>query len=147
MKTIFICGLGQKEEVFLKVKASSAYFKESHILSFNRQLSGEIDYPALYRYFESKIEKLSENEDVKLVGLSLGGALSLDYAIKNPKKINSMVLIAPQYKMPRFLMKFQSLLFRIFPKKIFEKDGISKASLLGLLASMAEKFLNNPVSF
>lgn len=34
-------------------------------------------------------------------------------------------------------MKFQSFLFRLFSKKIFEKDGISKASLLGLLASMS----------
>lgn len=39
MKTIFICGLGQAEEDFLGVKESSLFFKESSILSFNKQLT------------------------------------------------------------------------------------------------------------
>lgn len=138
MKTIFICGPGQSEEDFLGVKESSLFFKESPILSFNKQLAKPIDYLTLYRYFESEVEHISEGETCNLIGLSPGGVLALDYAMKNAEKVNSMVLIAPRYKMPKFLMKFQSALFHLFPKKVFEKKGISKSALLGLLASMTK---------
>ena len=35
---------------------------------------------------------------LNLCGLSLGAVLALNYAIDFPKKVNSLILIAPQYE-------------------------------------------------
>ena len=66
------------------------------------------------------------DEKIDLCGLSLGGVLSLNYAIEYPHKINSLVLIAPQYKMPVNLLKVQNLLFRFMPKAAFQSTGFEK---------------------
>ena len=41
-----------------------------------------------------------------------GAVLALNYAIDFPQKAGSLVLIAPQYDMPKFLLKVQNVLFK-----------------------------------
>lgn len=51
----------------------------------------------IYAVLEQWIESLTLNEQFCLVGHSLGGNLSLQYALNNPQRLNGMVLIDPFY--------------------------------------------------
>lgn len=73
---------------------------------------------------------------VDLCGLSLGAILALNFALDNPEKIQSLVLIGAQYKMPKGLLKFQNAIFKFVPKKMFEKMGIAKKDVITLTNSM-----------
>ena len=73
-----------------------------------------------------------------LCGLSLGAVLALDYAIRRPEKIAGLVLIAPQYKMPRTLLRLQNFLFRLMPEGAFAGAGMGKGDTIRLTTSMME---------
>lgn len=49
-----------------------------------------------------------------------------------------LVLIAPQYKMPKGLLKFQNLMFRFMPEKAFADMGMKKRDFIALTNSMLE---------
>ncbi len=67
-----------------------------------------------------------------LCGLSLGGVLALQYTIEHPEKVNSLVLIAAQYKMPAKLLKPQNSFFRFMPKSSFQQTGFGKREFMEL---------------
>ena len=73
-----------------------------------------------------------------LCGLSLGGVLALHYAIDHPQKVRSLVLIAAQYRMPKALLRFQNIVFRLMPKSMFQQTGFGKADFLRLCQTMME---------
>ena len=52
----------------------------------------DVTYSALYSSFAEYCNKL--DEPINFCGSSLGGVLALNYAIENPMKVNSLVLIA-----------------------------------------------------
>ena len=55
-------------------------------------LSEEISYEGLYRGWEQNCQKLPGR--LHLCGLSLGAVLALDYTIRHPQRVESLVLIA-----------------------------------------------------
>lgn len=73
---------------------------------------------------------------VYLCGLSLGAVLCLDYAAHYPERVAGLTLFAPQYKMPAFLLRVQSLIFRLMPEKQFSGSGLTKKQFLSLTGSM-----------
>ncbi len=75
---------------------------------------------------------------INLCGISLGGILALNYAIQNPERVNSLVLIATQYKIPKLLFSVQNIVFRFIPKSKFNSLGISKRDLIELTKSMKQ---------
>lgn len=97
---------------------------------------GAPDYPALYAALEDYAGALPE--PVLLCGLSLGAVLALDYAIRRPEKIAGLVLVAPQYKMPRALLRLQNAVFRMMPERAFAQTGLGKRVILRLTASMMD---------
>ena len=64
--------------------------------------------------------------------------MALNYAIDHPERVKALVLIAPQYKMPRTLLKLQNILFRFMSKSAFSQTGFQKADFIRLCRSMAE---------
>lgn len=76
------------------------------------------------------------SEPFRICGLSLGAILALDFTIRHGDKVDSLVLIGAQYKVPRLLMDFQNLLFRCMPQKAFDGMGISKDNIMKLSRSM-----------
>ena len=78
------------------------------------------------------------SEPLNLCGLSLGSVLALNYAIDFPQKVNSLVLIAPQYDMPKFLLKVQNVLFKFMPESQFKDIGLKKNDFITLTNSMAD---------
>lgn len=73
-----------------------------------------------------------------MCGLSLGAVLALNYAIVFPQRVKSLILIAPQYNMPKFLLKVQNVLFKFMPKSQFEDIGLTKKDFITLTNSMAD---------
>lgn len=96
----------------------------------------EATYKKLYEGFSRICSKI--DEPVDLCGLSLGGVLALNYAIEHPEKVNSLVLIATQYKMPKGLLKLQNILFRFMPKSMFQSTGFGKKEFIRLCKTMME---------
>lgn len=102
---------------------------------------GAPDYPALYAALEDYAGALPA--PVLLCGLSLGAVLALDYAIRRPERVAGLVLVAPQYKMPRALLRLQNAVFRMMPERAFAQTGLGKRDILLLTASMMDLDLRN----
>lgn len=134
LKYIFVHGLGQTEKSWDSMVLKLA---KNQVLCPNLQsllYSEEITYEKLYDCFKEYCNGLSE--PLNLCGLSLGGILALNYAIDFPAKVNSLVLIGIQYKMPKLLLKIQNLVFRFMPKSLFVGMGFSKSDFINLTNSM-----------
>ena len=58
-------------------------------------------------------------------------------------KVNSLVLIAAQYKMPKGLFKFQNFIFGFMPAKMFEETGFSKKDFITLSKTMMDIDFSN----
>ena len=102
---------------------------------------GAPDYPALCAALEDYAGALPE--PVLLCGLSLGAVLALDYAIRCPERVAGLVLVAPQYKMPRALLRLQNAVFRMMPERSFAQTGLGKRDILRLPASMMDLDFRN----
>ena len=135
MNHIFLHGLGQNS---LSWNKTISFLKDKqHVVCpdlYSFFKSNVVTYENLYQAFSKYCNNLSEPLD--LCGLSLGAVLSLNYAIDNPKKINSLILIAPQYNMPKTLLKIQNIIFHFMPNSAFSKIGLTKKSFMELTNSM-----------
>ena len=137
MKYLYLHGLGQKPDSWNKVIKETKVSESSISLSLAGMLEGKsATYKELYSEFSSECDK--ENEAIVLCGLSLGAVLALNYAIDHPDKVKALVLIAAQYKMPKKLLKFQNMLFRLMPNSMFRQIGFKKADVISLCDTMAE---------
>lgn len=103
MKQIYVHGLGQTSESW-KNTIIRLKNKEQIICPNLADLvqTGGVSYGRLYLAFSELCNQLGESID--LCGLSLGSVLALNYAINYPDRVHSLVLIAPQYKMPKRLL-------------------------------------------
>lgn len=137
MCTIYLHGLGQKpvswEKVIVQLESAgcSACPDLTEIC-----MGKEATYKNLYEGFSQICSEYDEQID--LCGLSLGGVLALNYAVDHPEKVNSLVLIAAQYKMPKGLLKMQNVLFRFMPKSMFRQTGFGKKEFIRLCKTMME---------
>ena len=137
MKYLYLHGLGQKPDSWDRVIKETKVSGSSISLSLAGMLEGkDVTYSELYSAFSEECDK--ENEAIVLCGLSLGAVLALNYAIDHPDKVKALVLIAAQYKMPKKLLKFQNMLFRLMPNSMFRQIGFKKADVISLCGTMAE---------
>ena len=97
-------------------------------------------YEKIYLAFEKYVDDFSD--PIHLCGISLGAVLALHYTLDHADKVSSLVLIAPQYKMPKLLLRFQNIVFRIMPDSLISKDGIAKQDIIQLTNSMKFWILN-----
>ena len=126
MKYIFVHGLGQNASSWDKTKECLADKLEMvipELSEFIRQ--GNCTYSKIYSSFCEYCNDFSE--PVHLCGLSLGAVLALNYAIDFPQKAGSLVLIAPQYDMPKFM-----------PESQFKDIGFYKKDFITLTKSMED---------
>lgn len=133
MKTVLIHGLGQDASAWKDV---IPLLPDKNVMTMDlSELIGSGTWQELSNGFAAQIDSLEE--PMCLCGISLGAVLALDYAAGNPGKVRSMLLIAPQYKMPVLLLKFQALLFRLMPQSSFAESGLSKKQFIALTTDMA----------
>ena len=94
------------------------------------------NYNEMYSSFCRYCNRFSE--PLNFCGLSLGAVLALNYAIDFPQKVSSLILIAPQYNMPKFLLKVQNVLFKFMPESRFKDIGLKKKDFITLTNSMMD---------
>lgn len=132
MKNILLHGLGQSAANWDTTLAGLNGGAERPELA--ALMENNVSYPALYMGFCKYCAQFPEK--VNLCGLSLGGVLALNYAAEHAERVNSLVLIAAQYKMPKALLRFQNALFRFMPNSSFKETGFGKAEFIALSKSM-----------
>jgi len=134
MHTVLIHGLGQSASAWDK---TSAALPDSEFLL--PELSGFIgggSWRELYGGFAAWLD--SKEAPLCLCGLSLGAVLALNYATEHPERVRSMLLIAPQFRMPRAMLSIQSAIFRVMPESSFNGLGFTKSQFISLTRDMAE---------
>lgn len=137
MKQIYIHGLGQTPDSWNEVVSrlnAAEYSVCPNLVELVR--GSEATYQNLYSAFSALCDEIGET--VSLCGLSLGGVLALNYAIDHPEKVESMILIATQYKMPKKLLKFQNVIFQFMPNSMFLQMGFGKNDFFKLCNTMME---------
>ena len=100
VKHIFIHGLGQGASSWDGV---TSFLEETIDIDcpelFALPGGSAVTYINLYKAFSDRYENYTE--PLCLCGLSLGGIIALNYAIDNPSKVQSLVLIGAQFKTPK----------------------------------------------
>ena len=135
MTYVFIHGLGQTSSSWDKVLAHLSTDIQIYRPCLSTIIKDKpITYENLYKAFEIECNRMEM--PLCLCGISLGAILALQYVVSNPQKVNSLVLIAPQYKTPRLLLSIQNIVFRILPQTAFGSMGFSKRDTIALTTSM-----------
>ena len=124
MKTILTHGLGQ---------TAGAWNKTTELLPQEDVLCPELSafigggsYGELYSGFRGYLDELGQ--PLFLCGLSLGD---------RPGSVRGLALAAPQFRMPKALLKFQGAVFRLMPEKSFAGSGLTKKQMISLTGDMA----------
>lgn len=133
IKTVFLHGLGQTAQDWKEVvkQLSSPNIDCPELFS---SMENNISYSQILANLEQQYADITD--PLCICGLSMGALLALDFAIRHGDKMDSLVLIGAQYKVPRLLIDFQNLLFRCMPNKVFDNIGVSKNNIIKLSHSM-----------
>ena len=137
MKYILLHGMGQNASSWDKTISYLPDATETVCPELSNFFSEDnCNYTKMYSSFCRYCNSFSE--PLNLCGLSLGAVLALNYAIDFPQKVSSLILIAPQYNMPKFLLKVQNVLFKFMPESQFKDIGFKKKDFITLTNSMAD---------
>lgn len=137
MKYILLHGMGQNASSWDKTISYLPDATETACPELSNFFSEDnCNYNKMYSSFCRYCNSFSE--PLNLCGLSLGAVLALNYAIDFPQKVSSLILIAPQYNMPKFLLKVQNVLFKLMPESQFKDIGFKKKDFITLTNSMAD---------
>ena len=133
MKTVLLHGLGQTAHDWDAVinRAALPDIDCPELLALTKE---ELTYSAVLAGLENRYADMEE--PFRICGLSLGAILALDYAIRHREKVDSLILIGVQIKVPTLLIDIQNRLFRCMPKKVFSDMGVSKENMIRLSHSM-----------
>ena len=104
MKYVFLHGMGQNAASWEKTISFLPEGTEAVCPELSDFFTeGSCYYSSMYAAFCDHCGGFSQS--LNLCGLSLGAVLALNYAIDFPQRVNSLILIAPQYDMPKFLIE------------------------------------------
>ena len=128
MKLIFLHGLGQSADSWKEVRNLLTDYPSEAIELFP---SGVSSYQkAKERVYQHLAQ---ETEPFVLIGLSLGAALTLELSSYNLPNLRALVLSGCPLKLAgNILFYVQLLIFKLLPKRVFEKQGADKALMVGV---------------
>ena len=145
MKYILLHGMGQNASSWDKTISYLPDTAETVCPELSNFFSeGNCNYNKMYSSFCRYCNSFSE--PLNFCGLSLGAVLALNYAIDFPDKVSSLILIAPQYNMPKFLLKVQNMLFKFMPESQFKDIGLKKKDFITLTNSMMDIDFTNSLN-
>ena len=126
MKLIFLHGLGQSAESWKEVQNLLTDYPSEAIELFP---SGVSSYQKVkervYQYLAQ------ETEPFVLIGLSLGAALALELSSYDLPNLRALILSGCPLKLSgNILFYLQLLIFKLLPKRVFEKQGADKALMV-----------------
>ena len=128
MKLIFLHGLGQSADSWKEVQDLLADYPSEAIELFPTGVG-------TYQEAKERIyQHLSEEtEPFVLVGLSLGAALALELSSSEIPNLQALVLSGCPLKLAGNIPFYiQLLIFKLLPKRIYEKQGADKALMVGV---------------
>lgn len=137
MKCILLHGLGQSPADWEKtIESIGTGLDVACPPVYDWLAGGDANFSRLYSGLEDYCRQF--DEPFVLCGLSLGAVLALRYTIEHGERLHSLILIGAQFSMPKKLLKFQNLLFRLMPKSAFTKIGLERSAVISLCSSMAD---------
>lgn len=128
MKLIFLHGLGQSAESWKEVQELLADYPSEALDLFPAGVGTcQEAKERIYQYLAK------ETEPFILVGLSLGAALALELSSYEIPNLQALVLSGCPLKLAGNIPFYiQLLIFKLLPKRIFEKQGADKALMVGV---------------
>ena len=128
MKLIFLHGLGQSADSWKEVQELLVDYPSEALELFP---SGVATYQeAKERIYQHLSE---ETEPFVLIGLSLGAALALELSSYDLPNLQALVLSGCPLKLAGNIPFYiQLLIFKLLPKRVFEKQGADKALMVGV---------------
>ena len=128
MKLIFLHGLGQSADSWKEVQELLVDYPSEALELFP---SGVATYQEskerIYQYLSK------ETEPFVLIGLSLGAALALELSSYDLPNLRALILSGCPLKLSgNILFYLQLLIFKLLPKRVFEKQGADKALMIGV---------------
>ncbi|WP_084342096.1 alpha/beta fold hydrolase [Streptococcus pneumoniae] len=128
MKLIFLHGLGQSAESWKEVRNLLTDYPSEAIELFP---SGVSNYQqAKERVYQHLAQ---ETEPFVLIGLSLGAALTLELSSYDLPNLRALILSGCPLKLAgNILFYLQLLIFKLLPKRVFEKQGADKTLMVGV---------------
>ncbi|MBM7643084.1 alpha/beta fold hydrolase [Streptococcus loxodontisalivarius] len=135
MKLLFLHGLGQTADSWHPVMKSLSGYDCQALELFDQ---GRL--PENLQIMQDKVKQAIEqsDEEVCLVGLSLGAMLALSMTELVSPKLKGIVSCAGQYQfVQNRAYKRQIFLFRLLPKGFFRKHGLDKLSMLTFYKSLS----------
>ena len=128
MKLIFLHGLGQSAESWKEVQELLADYPSEALDLFPTGITSYQE--AKERVYQHLAQ---ETEPFVLVGLSLGAALALELSSYDLPNLQALVLSGCPLKLAgNILFYIQLLIFKLLPKRVFEKQGADKALMVGV---------------
>ena len=128
MKLIFLHGLGQSADSWKEVQEFLVDYPSEALELFP---SGVATYQEAKERIYQYLSK--ETEPFVLVGLSLGAALALELSSYDLPNLRALVLSGCPLKLSgNILFYLQLLIFKLLPKRVFEKQGADKALMVGV---------------
>lgn len=128
MKLIFLHGLGQSADSWKEVQDLLADYPSEALDLFPSEVG---TYQEAKEHIYQHLSK--ETEPIVLVGLSLGAALALELSSYDLPNLQALVLSGCPLKLAGNIPFYiQSLIFKLLPKRIFEKQGADKSLLVGV---------------
>ncbi|CIT57256.1 putative alpha/beta superfamily hydrolase [Streptococcus pneumoniae] len=128
MKLVFLHGLGQSAESWKEVRNLLTDYPSEAIELFP---SGVSNYQkAKERVYQQLAQ---ETEPFVLIGLSLGAALALELSCYDLPNLRALILSGCPLKLSgNILFYLQLLIFKLLPKRVFEKQGADKTFIIGI---------------
>ena len=128
MKLIFLHGLGQSADSWKEVQDLLADYPSEALDLFP---SGVGTYQEAKERIYQHLSK--ETEPFVLVGLSLGATLALELSSFEIPNLQALVLSGCPLKLAGNIPFYiQLLIFKLLPKRIYEKQGANKALMVGV---------------
>ena len=128
MKLVFLHGLGQSAESWKEVQDILADYPSESLDLFP---SGVTSYQEAKVRIYQHLSK--ETEPFVLIGLSLGAVLALELSSSEIPTLQALVLSGCPLKLAGNIpFYFQTLIFKLLPKRIFEKQGADKTLMVGV---------------
>ena len=128
MKLIFLHGLGQSADSWKEVQDLLTDYPSEALELF---LSGVGTYKEAKERIYQRLTV--ETEPFVLIGLSLGAALALELSSYEIPNLQALVLSGCPLKLAGNIPFYiQLLIFKLLPKRVFEKQGADKALMVGV---------------
>ena len=126
MKLIFLHGLGQSADSWQEVQELLVDYPSEALELFP---SGVATYQEAKERIYQYLSK--ETEPFVLIGLSLGAALALELSSYDLPNLRALILSGCPLKLSgNILFYLQLLIFKLLPKRVFEKQGADKALMV-----------------